>query len=139
LNQQSLPRMSEIGVNARAVAFTLALSLLIAVVLGVLPLLRFSTRDLETSLREAGSGARGYAGQHLRSLLLVAQMALTLILLVGAGLLGKSFYRLLRIDPGFRTESAVQWSYRCPTPAWTSSATTVHAVVQALDGRGCRS
>ncbi|HMG72649.1 MAG TPA: FtsX-like permease family protein [Pyrinomonadaceae bacterium] len=55
LNQQSLPRMSEIGVNARAVAFTLGLSLLIAAVLGVVPLLRFSTRDLETSLREAGS------------------------------------------------------------------------------------
>ncbi len=116
LNQQSLPRMSEIGVNARAVAFTLGLSLLIAAVLGVVPLLRFSTKDLETSLREAGSGARGYAGRHLRSLLVVAQMALTLILLVGAGLLGKSFYRLLRIDPGFRTESAVAMELSLPNP-----------------------
>lgn len=114
LNQQSLPRMSEIGVNARAVAFTLGLSLLIAAVLGVVPLLRFSTKDLETSLREAGSGARGYAGQHLRSLLVVAQVALTLILMVGAGLLGKSFYRLLRIDPGFRTESAVAMELSLP-------------------------
>ncbi len=114
LNQQSLPRMSEIGVNARAVAFTLGLSLLIAIVLGVVPLLRFSTRDLETSLREAGSGAHGYVGQHLRSLLVVAQMALTLILLVGAGLLGKSFYRLLHVDPGFRTESAVAMELSLP-------------------------
>src|SRR5712691_9660852 len=116
LNRQSLPRMSEIGVNARAVAFTLGLSLLIAAVLGVVPLLRFSTRDLETSLRETGSGARGYAGRHLRSLLVVAQMALTLILLVGAGLLGKSFYRLLQIDPGFRTESAVAMELSLPNP-----------------------
>jgi putative ABC transport system permease protein len=116
LNQQSLPRMNEIGVNARAVVFTLGLSLLIAVVLGVVPLLRFSTRDLETNLREAGSGARGYAGRHLRSLLVVAQMALTLILLVGAGLLGKSFYRLLQIDPGFRTESAVAMELSLPNP-----------------------
>jgi len=116
LNQQSLPRMSEIAVNARAVVFTLGLSLLIAAVLGVVPLLRFSTRDLETSLREAGSGARGYAGRHLRSLLVVAQMALTLILLVGAGLLGKSFYRLLQIDPGFRTESAVAMELSLPNP-----------------------
>ncbi|HVS83936.1 MAG TPA: ABC transporter permease [Pyrinomonadaceae bacterium] len=116
LNQQSLPRMSEIGVNARAVAFTLGLSLLIAAVLGVVPLLRFSTKDLETSLREVGSGARGYAGRHLRNLLVVAQMALTLILLVGAGLLGKSFYRLLRIDPGFRTESAVAMELSLPNP-----------------------
>src|SRR5882762_3993962 len=116
LNQQSLPRISEIGVNARAVAFTLGLSLLIAIGLGVVPLLRFSSRDLETSLREAGSGARGYAGRHLRSLLVVAQMALTLILLVGAGLLGKSFYRLLRIDPGFHTESAVAMELSLPNP-----------------------
>jgi ABC-type lipoprotein release transport system permease subunit len=116
LNQQSLPRISEIGVNARAVAFTFGLSLLIAAVLGVVPLLRFSTRELETSLRETGSGARGYAGRHLRSLLVVAQMALTLILLVGAGLLGKSFYRLLRIDPGFRTESAVAMELSLPNP-----------------------
>ena len=116
LNQRSLPRMNEIGVNARAVAFTLGLSLLIAAVLGVVPLLRFSTRDLETSLRESGSGARGYAGRHLRSLLVVAQMALTLILLVGAGLLGKSFYLLLQIDPGFRTESAVAMELSLPNP-----------------------
>jgi putative ABC transport system permease protein len=116
LNQQSLPRMSEIGVDARAVAFTLGLSLLIATVLGLVPSLRFSTRDLETSLRETGSGARGYAGQRLRSLLVVAQMALTLILLVGAGLLGKSFYRLLQVDPGFRTESAVAMELSLPNP-----------------------
>jgi putative ABC transport system permease protein len=116
LNQQSLPRISEIGVNARAIAFTVGLSLLIAVVLGVVPLLRFSTRDLETSLRETGSGARGTPGRRLRSLLVVVQVALTLILLVGAGLLGKSFYRLMRIDPGFRTESAVAVNLSLPNP-----------------------
>jgi ABC-type lipoprotein release transport system permease subunit len=116
LNRQSLPRMSEIGVNARAIAFTLGLSLLIAAVLGVVPLVRFSTRDLETNLREAGTGARGYAGRHMRSLLVVTQMALTLVLLVGAGLLGKSFYRLLRIDPGFRTEGAVAMELSLPDP-----------------------
>ena len=64
LNQKGLPRISEIGVNGRAIAFTLGLPVLIAVVLGILPLLRFSTRDLEKILREAGTGARGYAGQY---------------------------------------------------------------------------
>jgi putative ABC transport system permease protein len=114
LNQQALPRMNEIGVNARAIGFTLGLSVLIAVVLGIVPLLRFSMKDLEASLREAGSGTLGYAGQHSRNVLVVAQMALTLILLVGAGLLGKSFYRLLQIDPGFRTESAVAMELSLP-------------------------
>jgi len=115
LNQQALPRMNEIGVNARAIGFTLGLSVLIAVILGIVPLLRFSTKDVEASLREAGSGTLGYAGQHSRNLLVVAQMALTLILLVGAGLLGKSFYRLLQIDPGFQTESAVAMELSLPS------------------------
>jgi len=113
-NQQSLPRLTEIGVNSRAIVFTLGLSVFIAVVLGILPLLRFSTKDLEKILRESGGGVRGYAGQHLWSLLVVAQISLTLVLLVGAGLLGKSFYRLLQIDPGFRTESAVAMELSLP-------------------------
>ena len=116
LNQQSLPRVNEIGVSARVVGFTLGLSFLIAVLLGVVPLLRFSARDLETSLREAGSGARGYAGRQMRNVLVVAQMALTLILLVAAGLVGKSFYHLLRIDPGFRTEGIVAMELSLPNP-----------------------
>jgi len=114
LNRQGLPRVNEIGVDVRAIAFTLGLCLLVAVVLGLVPLLRFSTRDLEGSLRETGQGRSGQAGQRLRSLLVVAQMALTLILLVAAGLVGKSFYRLLRIDPGFRTESAVAMELNLP-------------------------
>src|SRR6185369_6148287 len=116
LNEQALPRISEIGVNLRAIGFTLGLSVLIAVVLGIVPLLRFSTKDLEANLREAGGATLGSAGQHSRNLLVVGQMALTLILLVGAGLLGKSFYRLLQIDPGFRTESAVAMELSLPSP-----------------------
>jgi len=84
-------------------------------------LLRFSTKDLEASLREAGGATLGSAGQHSRNLLVVAQMALTLILLVGAGLLGKSFYRLLQIDPGFRTESAVAMELSLPSPRMDES------------------
>jgi putative ABC transport system permease protein len=121
LNQQALPRMSEIGVNARAIGFTLGLSVVIAVLLGIVPLFRFSTKDLEASLREAGGATLGYAGQHSRNLLVVTQMALTLILLVGAGLLGKSFYRLLQIDPGFRTESAVAMELSLPNPRMDQS------------------
>jgi hypothetical protein len=91
------------------------LSLLVSLVLGIVPLLRFSTRDLEASLRETGTGARGYAGRRMRSLLVVAQMALTLVLLVGAGLLGKSFYRLLRTDPGFHTDGVVAMELSLPS------------------------
>ena len=121
LNEQALPRISEIGVNTRAIGFTLGLSVLIAVLLGIVPLLRFSTKDLEASLREAGGATLGSAGQHSRNLLVVAQMALTLILLVGAGLLGKSFYQLMQIDPGFRTENAVAMELSLPNPPMEES------------------
>ena len=115
LNQQSLPRMSEIGVDTRTIVFTLGLCVLIATVLGIVPLVRVSVKDLERTLRETGTGARGFAGSHLRSLLVVAQMALTLVLMIGAGLLVRSFYRLVRIDPGFRTENAVAMSLSVPS------------------------
>ena len=115
LYQQSLPRMTEIGVDARTIAFTLGLCLIVATVLGLVPLLRFSVKDLERTLRETGAGARGFAGRHLRSSLVVAQMALTLILMIGAGLLVRSFYRLMQIDPGFRTESAVAMDLSLPS------------------------
>jgi putative ABC transport system permease protein len=115
LNQASLPRVNEIGVDVRAIAFTLGLCLLVAVVLGLVPLWRFSGRDLEGSLRETGRGQSGQAGRRLRSLMVVVQMALTLMLLVAAGLLGKSFSRLLQIDPGFRTESAVAMDLSLPS------------------------
>jgi putative ABC transport system permease protein len=114
LNQQSLPRVNEIGVDVRAIAFTVVVCLLVAVVLGLVPLLRFSSTDLERSLRESGRGQSGQAGRRLRSSLVVVQMALTLILVVAAGLLGKSFYRLLQIDPGFRTESALAMELTLP-------------------------
>ncbi len=119
LNQQSLPRVNEIGVNVRAIAFTVGLCFLVAVVLGLVPLLRFSSHDLEGSLRETGRGQSGQAGRQFRSLLVVAQMALTLILLVAAGLLGKSFYRLLQVDPGFRSESAVAMELSLPSVGFT--------------------
>ena len=115
LYQQSLPRISEIGVDARTIVFTLGLCLVIATVLGFVPLLRFSVKDLERNLRETGTGARGFAGRHLRSSLVVSQMALTLILMIGAGLLVRSFYRLMQIDPGFHTESVVAMDLSLPS------------------------
>jgi putative ABC transport system permease protein len=108
LNPGSLPRADEIGVDARAMGFTLSLALIVAIVLGLAPLARLSQKDLHDNLKEGGRGQAGHSmSNRLRGALVVAQMALTLILLTGAGLLGKSFYHLLQVDPGFRTESAV--------------------------------
>jgi predicted permease len=108
LNHGKLPRADEISVNARALIFTFALSSLVAVALGLLPLVRFGGRDLHERLKEGGRGqSASAASQRLRGLLVTAQVALTLMLLVGAGLLARSFLKLLQVDPGFRAESAV--------------------------------
>jgi predicted permease len=108
LNQGSLPRADEIGLDGRALAFTSALSVLVAVALGLVPLLRFGKRDIQEGLKEAARGQSANAASHrLRATLVVTQVALTMVLVVGAGLLIKSFIKVLEIDPGFRTESAV--------------------------------
>lgn len=108
LNKDNIPRVAEISVNLRVLSFTLILSLLTAFMLGLMPALRGSRMDLHTTLKESGRGQSANSSSHrLRALLVVSQVALTLVLLIGAGLLGKSFVKLLRVDPGFHPESAV--------------------------------
>jgi putative ABC transport system permease protein len=115
LNQSSLPRANEIGVDARALGFTFGLALFVAVALGLATVARLSQNDLHDNLKGGGRGQTGHAvGARLRGALVVAQVALTLVLLTGAGLLGKSFYRLLQVDPGFRAESAVVMDLSLP-------------------------
>jgi putative ABC transport system permease protein len=108
LNQSSLPRADEIGVDARTLALTFALSALVAVALGLVPLLRLRERNLHEGLKEsARRQSASAASRGLRATLVVTQVALTMVLLVGAGLLIKSFVKVLEIDPGFRAERAV--------------------------------
>ncbi|MGE0128237.1 MAG: ABC transporter permease [Blastocatellales bacterium] len=116
LNQGNLVREDEIAVNTRALLFAVGLSTMIAVALGIVPALRFSGVDLQASLKEAGRSQFASAGgARLRSLLVVSQVALTLTLLVGAGLLGRSFLKLMQTDPGFHPESAVAMTLSLPT------------------------
>jgi predicted permease len=90
------------------------LALFIAVALGLAPVSRLSQNVLRDNLKDSGRGQTGHSNR-LRSALVVAQVALTLALLTGAGLLGKSFYRLLQVDPGFRAESAVVMDLSLPS------------------------
>ena len=114
LSQGSLPRADEISMNARTLTFALALSAIIAIVLGLVSVLHGTGSNLESGLKETARGQTHGKGTRLRGLLVVAQVALTLVLLVGAGLLGKSFVELLRVDPGFRPESVVVMDLSLP-------------------------
>jgi putative ABC transport system permease protein len=98
----SFPRLAESRVDAPALLFTLGISVLTGIVFGLVPALKASNPSVYESLKASERGATaGLSLQRMRGLLVVAQMALTLLLLVGAGLLIKSLHRLQRVDPGF--------------------------------------
>ena len=116
LDKDTLPHLNAIAVDGRVLAFACALAVLIAVALGLLPGLRLGKQSLEAGLREAGRGqSAAGASRRLRSALVVAQISLTLVLLTGAGLLGRSFLKLMRVDPGFTPESAVAMTLSLPS------------------------
>ncbi|HMG05675.1 MAG TPA: ABC transporter permease [Chthoniobacterales bacterium] len=134
----NLPRVGEIGISTSVLLFTFAVSLLIAVVLGFVPVIHASRQRLQNDLQEAGRGTSTSARQtRARNLLIVAQVALTLLLLVGAGLLGRSFQRLLSVDPGFRAESVVAMTVLLPQPeepaALRSLAQFYHRLFERLE------
>jgi putative ABC transport system permease protein len=103
-----LPRLDEVAVNLPVLLFALGLSMAVATVLGVVTAWRASTADPRSALAEGGRGqVRGSGGSRLGRTIISAQLATTLVLLVGAGLLGRSLLRVLATDPGFRTANIV--------------------------------
>jgi predicted permease len=113
LDQRNLPRLNVVAVNGRVLLFACGLAVLIAVALGLLPMLRFARQDLPKGLKEAGRGQT--SGGRLRGALVAAQISLTLVLLTGAGLLGRSFLKLSQVDPGFKTGGAVAMTLALPS------------------------
>jgi predicted permease len=109
-----LPRMSEVGIDPRVLAFTAAISLLAAFAFGMFPILRYGAGDLSGALKEGGvrGGTVGRERHRVRNTLVVAQVMLALVLLVGSGLMFRSFLALMAVDPGFEQEGilAVQLS-----------------------------
>jgi putative ABC transport system permease protein len=102
----ALPRMDEIGVDGRVLAFAIGVSLLTGILFGVAPALSGSRVQLAGTLREATRGTTG-ARSRLRSGLVVGEVALAVVLLVGAGLLGRSLQRLLAVDTGIQTDGVL--------------------------------
>ena len=102
LGPTSLPRLQEIGIDPTVLAFTLGISLLASVLFGLLPALRYGQRDTVSALKEGGRGSSTGPRQHVaRNVLVVTQMALALVLLVGSGLMIRSFRALRSVSPGF--------------------------------------
>jgi putative ABC transport system permease protein len=99
---ENIPRLNEIGVDGRVVAFTFFISMLTGIVFGLAPALRASRVDLNETLKEGGRGADRGHGRHMtRKLLVVFEVALSLIVLICAGLLIRSYRRVVNAHPGF--------------------------------------
>ena len=117
LAPQNLPRMSDVSLDGRALAFTAAVTLLTGLIFGLVPALQASKPNLTETMKDAGGrgSTEGGRRQFVRGSLVVLEMASALLLLVGAGLLIKSFWRLQRIDPGFNPNNALTASVTLPS------------------------
>ncbi len=97
-----LPRAQEVGLDARVLGFTLLVSALTGIVFGLAPAWQAARLDMNERLKEGGRGAASERRNHTRGLLVISEVALSLVLLIGAGLLLKSLASLRAVDPGFR-------------------------------------
>jgi putative ABC transport system permease protein len=114
-----IPRADEIGPDARVLAFTFGLSVLTGLLFGLAPAVRATRRELRRWLAEGGRTVTG-RGAKLRNALVVSEVALALILLTGAGLLLKSFWRMHAIHPGFRPENVLAATVDLPETRYRS-------------------
>ncbi len=99
------PRLAEVGMDWRVLAFVTALSILTGLAFGLAPALRASKSDLAESVKAGGQRTSDAAGINLRSSLIVGEVALAVVLVVGAGLLIKTLWRLMQVNPGFQGET----------------------------------
>jgi len=108
-----LPRLDDVAVDWRALGFTLLLTLLTGVTFGLAPALQTAKTKVTDMLKDGWRGQSGGGGR-LRGALVVAEVALSLLLLIGAGLLLRSFWRVLRVDPGFEGENVLTMGVGLP-------------------------
>jgi len=118
-----LPPDIPVGMDLRVLGFTLGISALAGLLFGIAPALQLARVDLNSALREEGRGASaGRARTRLKDLLVVGQVALSLLLLIGAGLLMRSFARLLQADPGFEPHNLLTMNISLSTERYAKAA-----------------
>jgi predicted permease len=128
----SLPRSENIGVNVFVLLFTFGISIAVGILFGLAPAVRSSKTDLQTSLKE---GARGSTSSHHRAQgsLVIVQMALTLVILVGAGLLFRTIHNLWHVNPGFDTQHVITFKMGLPASAGKTPAGVRSAYQQLVE------
>ena len=127
------PRRADIRIDAWVLTFTFGLSFLTGLLFGLPPALHASETNLQESLKESSRTSASASRQRLRSFFVVAQVALALVLLVGAGLLLRSFQELLRVDPGFRPENVLTFNLSLPEARYPQASQRLAFYSQALE------
>jgi predicted permease len=119
----ALPRANEVSLDLRVLLFTMALSLFSGIVFGLVPALKTSRVNLQEILKESGRGLSG-ARHRLQGVFVAFEVAMALVLLVGAGLMVRSLAALWRVDPGFNPDHAITFSLSLPAASGATSAET---------------
>src|SRR6185312_1218194 len=114
LNAQNMRRIESAGLDGRVLAFTAGIVVLTSIVFGLVPALRASSPNLTEFMKEGRSTTASSAHQRLRGALVIAETALGLMLLVGAGLLLRSFHRILSVDPGMNPHGVLTLTFDLP-------------------------
>jgi len=134
LKPDSIPDVNSIHLDLRVLGFLLAIACLVGIVLGLAPAWHASRLHVNESLKESvGAGAGGTGGIQLRNVLVVAEIALSLVLLVGAGLMVRSFARLLGIDPGYDPKNLLTFQISLPDSRYPKVPQVVAFYRDALD------
>jgi putative ABC transport system permease protein len=134
LKPEGIPRLDDVRIDGTVILFTVAVALVTGVLFGVVPA-SSATRGLNETLKESGRGAVGNrGGQRLRAVLVVAELALAVMLLAGAGLLLRSFMKLQAVDPGFTVAQALTFDISLPETQYQADARRV-AFFDALTPR----
>ncbi|HZU30414.1 MAG TPA: ABC transporter permease [Candidatus Angelobacter sp.] len=122
LGNNNLPQGIPITMDGRVLIFMVGISVLTGVLFGLFPALQLSKTNVNQTLRDEGRGSTsGHQRVQMRGLLVIGQVALSLLLLIGAGLLVRSFTRLLRVDPGFDSQNVLSMNVSLPTVKYSDA------------------
>jgi predicted permease len=129
---EALPRAEEIGIDLRVLLFTMTISLLAGVLFGLMPAFKTSQVDPHTALKEGGRGAGG-TRHTAQSVFVVAEMAIALVLLIGAGLMVRSLKQLWSVDPGFNPKNVLIFGYTLPPSMINGNPDAIRAAYRNFD------
>ena len=119
----ALPRLAEVSLDSRVLLFTLVLSLITGVIFGLAPAVKATRTNLQEVMKQSGRGASGFR-HRLQGTFVAAEVALALVLLIGAGLMVRTLGALWRVNPGFNPSHAITFSLAMPSTSDTAPAET---------------